>query len=80
MHTDEELNFDDEKYLVEDEIEIVVQVNGKLRDKMVVNKDASEENIKEQSQKLEKIQPFLEGLTIRKIIFVPGKLINIVVN
>ena len=70
----------DEKYLVEDEIEIVVQVNGKLRDKMVVNKDASEENIKEQSQKLEKIQPFLEGLTIRKIIFVPGKLINIVVN
>ena len=70
----------DEKYLVEDEIEIVVQVNGKLRDKMVVNKDASEENIKEQSQKLEKIQPFLDGLTIRKIIFVPGKLINIVVN
>lgn len=70
----------DEKHLIEDEIEVVVQVNGKLRDKMTVNKEASEEDIKAQSQKLEKIQPFLEGLTVRKIIFVPGKLINIVVN
>ena len=42
--------------------------------------EASEEDIKAQSQKLEKIQPFLEGLRVRKIIFVPGKLINIVVN
>ena len=70
----------DEKYLIEDEIEIVVQVNGKLRDKTMIDKDASEEEIKNQCQNLEKIKPFLDGLTIRKIIVVPGKLVNLVVN
>ena len=70
----------DEKYLIEDEIEIVVQVNGKLRDKMTICKDDSEEEIKSQCQELEKIKPFLEGVTVRKIIVVPGKLVNIVAN
>ena len=70
----------DEKYLIEDEIEIVVQVNGKLRDKMTVSKDDSEEELKSQCQELEKIKPFLEGVTVRKIIVVPGKLVNIVAN
>ncbi|MEE3176866.1 MAG: leucine--tRNA ligase [Verrucomicrobiota bacterium] len=70
----------DEKYLLEDEIEIVVQVNGKLRDKMTICKDDSEEKIKSQCQELEKIKPFLEGVTVRKIIVVPGKLVNIVAN
>ena len=70
----------DEKYLIEDEIEIVVQVNGKLRDKTTIDKDASEEEIKNQCQNLEKIKPFLDGLTIRKIIVVPRKLVNLVVN
>ena len=70
----------DEKYLIEDEIEIVVQVNGKLRDKTTIDKDASEDEIKDQCQNLEKIKPFLNGLTIRKIIVVPGKLVNLVVN
>ena len=70
----------DEKHLIEDEIEIVVQVNGKLRDKTTINKDASEQDIKDQCQNLEKIKPFIDGLTIRKIIVVPGKLVNLVVN
>ncbi|MDE0569730.1 MAG: leucine--tRNA ligase [Verrucomicrobiales bacterium] len=70
----------DEKYLIEDEVEIVVQVNGKLRDKMTICKNDSEEEIKFQCQELEKIKPFLEGVTIRKIIVVPGKLVNIVAN
>ena len=70
----------DEKHLIEDEIEIVVQVNGKLRDKTTINKDASEQDIKDQCQNLEKIKPFIDGLTIRKIIVVPGKLVNLVAN
>ena len=70
----------DEKYLIEDEIEIVVQVNGKLRDKMTICKDDSEEKIKSQCQELEKIKPFLERVTVRKIIVVPEKLVNIVAN
>ena len=70
----------DEKYLIEDEIEIVIQVNGKLRDKMTICKDDSEEEIKSQCQELKKIKPFLEGVTVRKIIVVPGKLVNIVAN
>ena len=69
-----------EDYLIDDEIEIVVQVNGKLRDKMIVAKDATGEELEAAAKGLDKIQPFINGVTVRKVIIVPGKLVNIVAN
>ncbi|MBH0231090.1 leucine--tRNA ligase [Halobacillus yeomjeoni] len=70
----------DESKLVEDEVEIVVQVMGKVRAKMMVNKDASKEDLEKQALENENVQPWLEGKTVRKVIAVPGKLVNIVAN
>jgi leucyl-tRNA synthetase len=69
----------DEKFLIEDEIEMVVQVNGKLRDRILVKKDTPNEAVEEIAKAAEKVVPHLEGLTLRKVIVVPGKMINIVV-
>jgi leucyl-tRNA synthetase len=69
-----------EDYLVDDEIQIVVQVNGKLRDKMIVSKDATDEELEAAAKELDKIQPFINEVTVRKVIIVPGKLVNIVAN
>ena len=69
-----------EDYLIDDEIEIVVQVNGKLRDKMIVAKDATGEELEAAAKGLDKIQPFINEVTVRKVIIVPGKLVNIVAN
>ncbi|PSU44052.1 leucine--tRNA ligase [Photobacterium frigidiphilum] len=70
----------DEKALVEDEKTIVVMINGKLRAKLIVAADATEEQVKELGLKDENAIKFLDGLTIRKVIYVPGKLLNIVAN
>lgn len=70
----------DEKALVEDEKTIVVMINGKLRAKLVVASDATEEQVKELGLNDENTLKFLDGLTIRKVIYVPGKLLNIVAN
>jgi leucyl-tRNA synthetase len=70
----------DEKYLVEDTIEIVVQVNGKLRDKITVPSNASEEQIKTLAQAGEKVKAAIEGKSIKKVIVIPKKLVNIVVG
>jgi leucyl-tRNA synthetase len=64
----------------EDEIEIPVQINGKLRGLIVVPADASEEVIEERALSEEKIKASIAGKQVVKIIFVPGKLINIVVR
>ena len=69
-----------EAFLVEDEIEIVVQVNGKLRGKITVAKDASNDEIESLAQAEENVKQHTEGKTIRKIIVVPGRLVNIVAN
>jgi leucyl-tRNA synthetase len=69
----------DEKYLKEEEIEMVVQVNGKLRDRIFVAPDVTEDEAKETALKSEKVKVFTEGKEIKKIIFVPEKLINIVI-
>lgn len=69
----------DESKLILDEIEYIVQVNGKLRDKILFNKDASEEEILELAKK-SNASKFLENVTIVKVIFVKNKLINIVVK
>ena len=70
----------DPKYLVEDEIEIVLQVNGKLRDKLVVKKDAPNSDIEAAALAAPRIREFTDGKTVRKVVVVPGKLVNIVVG
>ena len=64
--------------LVEDEVEVVVQVNGKLRDKLVVSKDASREAVEAAALASPKVREFTEGKEIKKVVVVPGKLVNIV--
>ncbi|MBC8316529.1 MAG: leucine--tRNA ligase [Desulfobulbaceae bacterium] len=63
----------------EDEITLVVQVNGKLRSRLQVTPGMTEDVVKEKAMADEKIQKFLEGKTIRKVIVVKNKLVNIVV-
>ena len=70
----------DEAALTRDEIDIVVQVNGKVRAKIAVSADASKDDIQEIALAHENVQRFTEGTTIRKIIVVPGKLVNVVAN
>ena len=69
----------DEKYLKKREVEMVVQVNGKVRDRLTVSVDVTEDEIKETALESEKVKIYLEGKEIKKIIFIPGKLISIVV-
>ncbi len=70
----------DEAYLIEDEIEMPVQVNGKLRDRIVVRKDAAKEEIETAARGSAKIAEWTTGKEIKKVIVVPGKLVNIVVG
>ncbi len=70
----------DEAKLVEDEVEIVVQVNGKVRTKLNISAKASKEQMEEIAMADESVQQQIEGKTIRKVIAVPGKLVNIVAN
>ncbi|WP_027874614.1 leucine--tRNA ligase [Spongiibacter marinus] len=70
----------DESALVRSSIEMVIQVNGKVRAKMEVPADADADTIKEMAKAQENVQKFIDGLTIRKEIVVPKKLVNIVAN
>lgn len=70
----------DETALVRDEIEIVVQVNGKLRSKINVAANADNASVEAMALADEKIVANIEGKTIRKVIVVPGRLVNIVAN
>lgn len=70
----------DETKLVEAEVLVVVQVNGKLRAKIVIPKDSSREEMEQFSKENEKIKADLTGKTIRKVIVVPNKLVNFVAN
>jgi leucyl-tRNA synthetase len=63
-----------------DEVVIVIQVNGKLRGQITVSAKAPEEEVKKQAFACDKVQPWVEGKEIKKVISVPGKLINIVVK
>ena len=65
--------------LIEDEVEIVFQVNGKLRDKARVSIQATKEEIEKIALASARVQEFMEGKPPKKIIVVPGKLVNIVV-
>jgi leucyl-tRNA synthetase len=67
-----------EEYLVEDEIEIVVQVNGKVRDRIRVKNDASKEAIEAAALAAPKIAGATAGNPVKKVVVVPGKLVNVV--
>lgn len=70
----------DEKYCVDDTIEMVVQINGKLRARIPMAVNASKDEMIEVAKANEKIMPWIEGKTVVKEIVVPGKLVNIVVK
>ena len=69
----------DEKYLVSDTMTIIVQVNGKLRSKLELPVDADKEAIEQRALDDEKVRAYLDARTPKKVIYVPGKLVNIVV-
>jgi leucyl-tRNA synthetase len=66
------------KWLVEDTVEIPVQVNGKLRDVLKVPVDISAAALEAAAKASEKVKPFIEGKTIKKIVVLPKRLVNIV--
>src|SRR5205807_9690038 len=66
--------------LVESTMELPVQVNGKLRDKVTVPADAGEAEILETAARAEKVVPYLEGKSVKKKLYVPRKLVNFVVG
>ncbi len=65
---------------VDNEIEVAVQINGKVRDKIVVSKDITKEEIEAIAFSREAVKAYTDGKTILKVIYVPGKLFNIVVK
>jgi leucyl-tRNA synthetase len=62
-----------------DDLLIVIQVNGKLRSKFSVAADAAEETIKQIALEDDRVKKFIDGRDIKKVIYVKGKLVNIVV-
>ena len=70
----------DPALLVEDQVEIPVQVNGKLRGRVVVPADADAAAIERVAREDSRIAVLLEGKTVRKVVVVPGKLVNFVVG
>ena len=68
----------DPALLVESEMEIPVQVNGKLRDVIKVSATASQADLETAAKNSEKVKPFIEGKTIKKVIVVPKKLVNLI--
>jgi leucyl-tRNA synthetase len=69
----------DPALLVEDTLEIPVQINGKLRDKLTVAANASQAEIEAAALASEKVKGFLEGKPVKKVVIVPKRLVNIVV-
>lgn len=69
----------DSTALVQDEIELVVQVNGKLRGQIRIAKDTKREVIERMALESGQVQKFIAGKTVKKVVVVPGRLVNIVV-
>ncbi|MBN2169809.1 MAG: leucine--tRNA ligase [Candidatus Krumholzibacteriota bacterium] len=70
----------DERYLAVETVTVVVQVNGKLRDRLAVPADADEAAVRELALASEKVAPHLAGKRLVKAVYVPGKLLNLVVR
>jgi leucyl-tRNA synthetase len=65
--------------LIQDEIELVLQVNGKLRGNMRIAKDADRGQIERQAMENPNVQKHVNGLPVKKVVVVPGRLVNVVV-
>ena len=70
----------DEKVLVRNEVEVAVQVNSKMRFKTMISSEATEEEIKQQIVTDERLAKELEGKTVKKVIIVPKRLVNVIVG
>ena len=70
----------DESALKKDTIEMVLQINGKVRAKFEINSDASKEEIEKLVNADESLNKHFSGKTVRKIIVIPGKIVNVVAN
>ncbi|KML04475.1 leucine--tRNA ligase [Rossellomorea marisflavi] len=70
----------DKSKLIDNEVEIVLQVNGKVRAKVMIPTDMNKEDLEQLAKDHEEIKAQIEGKTVRKVIAVPGKLVNIVAN
>jgi len=70
----------DPKKLETNEVKIGIQVNGKLRGEAMISKDADKDSVLEMALGMDRVKAFTDGKTIRKVIFVPGKIFNIVAN
>ena len=68
----------DEAKTIHDEVTIIVQVNGKLRDRLIVARDTDAKELENLALSNERIQGFFKGMTVQKVIVVPNKLVNIV--
>ena len=69
----------DKKLVIDEEVTIAIQVNGKLRDTVLVGRGTSEKELQKKILELPKIKPYLEGKEIKKLIYIKDKLINVVV-
>lgn len=69
----------DDKYLAQASVVVAVQVNGKVRSEVELSKDTSEKEALEAAKADKKIAPYIEGKTIKKSIYVPGRIINLVI-
>ncbi|MBH5318170.1 leucine--tRNA ligase [Paenibacillus sp. GSMTC-2017] len=70
----------DEAWTVDQEVEIVVQVNGKIVERVSIAADTNEADMESLAKEMEKVQELISGKTIRKVVVVKGKLVNIVAN
>ncbi len=70
----------EDKYLVDDEVEIVLQINGKVKEKLVVSATSTKEEMEAIAMSSEKVQALIEGKNVIKVICVPKRLVNIVVK
>ncbi len=70
----------DEELCVDDEITMGVQVNGKARGQITIPADADEETAMAAAQEVDRVQSQIDGLTIRKVIYVQGRILNIIAN
>jgi leucyl-tRNA synthetase len=69
----------DEKYTREDTVEMPIQINGRLRSRLVASVSAAKEELEQAALADSKVRKYIEGTTVKKVIVVPSKLINIVV-
>ena len=70
----------DEQYLVEDAVTVAVQVNGKVRGEVTIEKDANEGMVEQLALAVPAVAQYTQGKEIKKFIYVPGKIVNVVID